>query len=142
MKISLASDHGGYLLKEDIKNYLLEKGYEVMDCGTNSLESCDYPIFSREASKLVSNGTCQYGIVVCTTGEGVCMTANKEHGIRCGLVYNEDVARLTREHNNANMMAIGAKFTSKEQALKYVDIFLNTEFLGGRHLRRVELFEI
>ena len=126
MKISLASDHGGYLLKEDIKNYLLEKGYEVMDCGTNSL---------------VSNGTCQYGIVVCTTGEGVCMTANKEHGIRCGLVYNEDVARLTREHNNANMMAIGAKFTSKEQALKYVDIFLNTEFLGGRHLRRVELIE-
>ena len=69
MKISLASDHGGYLLKEDIKNYLLEKGYEVIDCGTNSLESCDYPIFSREASKLVSNGTCQYGIVVCTTDD-------------------------------------------------------------------------
>lgn len=141
MKISLASDHGGFLLKEEIKKHLLNKGYEVLDCGTSNLDSCDYPIFSRKASELVATGDCQYGIVVCTTGEGVCMTSNKTKGIRCGLVYNNEVASLIREHNNANMMAIGAKYTSVSEALKYVDIFLNTEFQGGRHLRRVNLIE-
>lgn len=141
MKISLASDHGGYLLKEHIKNYLLLKNFEVQDCGTNSNESCDYPIFAKKAAISVADGTCAFGIVVCTTGEGVCMTANKVKNIRCGLVYNEEVAHLIREHNNANMMAIGAKYTSCEEAIKYVDIFLSASFEGGRHIKRVELIE-
>lgn len=141
MKISLASDHGGFLLKEEIKKHLLTKGYEVVDFGTDSLSSCDYPLFSKKAAEAVSQKDCEYGIVVCTSGEGVCMTSNKVKGIRCGLVYNEEVAKLIRLHNNANMMALGAKFINKEEALHYVDIFLTTDFEGGRHLRRVEMIE-
>lgn len=141
MKIALGCDHGGFLLKEKIKNYLLKKGYEIIDCGTDSLESCDYPIFAREAALLVSDKKCDLGIVVCTSGEGVCITANKIKSIRCGLVYNNEVAHLIREHNNANMMAIGAKYTSIEDALRYVDTFLNSKFEGGRHEKRVNLIE-
>ena len=141
MKISLACDHGGYVLKEDIKNYLTSKGYEVVDCGTNSTESCDYPIFARKAALLVASKECELGIVVCTSGEGVCMTANKVKSVRCGLVYNNEVASLIRVHNNANMMSLGAKYITKEEALQYVETFLNSEFEGGRHIRRVDLIE-
>ncbi len=141
MKISLGCDHGGYFLKEELKKYLLSSGYEIIDCGTNSQESCDYPIFAKKAAELVADKSCQYGIVICTTGEGVCMTANKVKGIRCGLVYNVEVAHLIKEHNNANMMAIGAKFTSIDMAKVYVEEFIKTEFAGGRHTRRVDLIE-
>ena len=141
MKISLACDHGGYVLKEEIKNYLTSKGYEVVDCGTNSTESCDYPIFARKAALLVAKKECELGIVVCTSGEGVCMTANKVKSVRCGLVYNNEVASLIRVHNNANMMSLGAKYITKEEALQYVETFLNSEFEGGRHIRRVDLIE-
>lgn len=141
MKISLACDHGGFLLKEEVKKYLLSNNYEVEDCGTYSQDSCDYPIFARKASLLVADKVCDLGIVICTSGEGVCMTANKVKGVRCGLVYNLEVASLIRLHNNANMMALGAKFISKEDALECVRIFLNTEFEGGRHIRRVDLIE-
>ncbi|MFA6830214.1 MAG: ribose 5-phosphate isomerase B [Bacilli bacterium] len=141
MKIALASDHGGYLLKEDVKSYLSEKGYEVVDCGTNSLESCNYPVYARLASKKVSSGECEFGFVICTTGEGVSITANKEKGIRCGIGFNEDVIHLLREHNNCNMMAMGAKYTTSEEAHKYIDIFLSTPFAGGRHQIRVDLIE-
>ena len=141
MKISLACDHGGYVLKEEIKNYLASKGYEVVDCGTNSTESCDYPIFARKAALLVASKECELGIVVCTSGEGVCMTANKVKSVRCGLVYNNEVASLIRVHNNANMMSLGAKYITKEEALQYVETFLNSEFEGGRHIRRVDLIE-
>ncbi|MGN1295521.1 MAG: ribose 5-phosphate isomerase B [Bacilli bacterium] len=137
MKISIASDHGGFLLKEELKNYLTSLGHEVVDCGTYSLDSCDYPDFAEKAARLVSDGTCQRGIEVCTTGEGVSICANKVPGIRCGLIYNEEVSVLTREHNDVNMIAIGAKFTSFEEAKKYVDNFLNTPFAGDRHTRRV-----
>lgn len=141
MKLSLGCDHGGYLLKEEIKSYLLSLGHEVVDCGTNSLDSCNYPVFARAAAKKVASKECELGILVCTSGEGVCMTANKVKGVRCGLVYNVDVAHLIREHNDANMMAIGAKFTSLETAKEYVDTFLNAKFEGGRHVLRVQLIE-
>lgn len=141
MKIAIGCDHGGYALKETLKQYLIGKGYEVEDCGTDSMDSCNYPVFARRSAECVASGACAFGIVVCTTGEGVCITANKVPGIRCGLIYNKDVAYLTRNHNDANMMAIGAKYTSEEEAKAYVDIFLSAEFAGGRHKVRVDMIE-
>ena len=137
MKIALGSDHAGFNQKNKIKEHLINKGYEVIDVGTNSLDSCDYPIFGTAAAKEVANGNAEYGILVCSSGEGIMMSANKVKGIRCGIGYNDDVARLTREHNNANMIAFGASFMNDEDVLHRVDIFLNTEFAGGRHARRV-----
>ncbi len=141
MKISLGSDHAGYAVKEEIKKYLASKGYEVLDVGTNSTESCDYPIFAKAAAKLVSEGTAKYGVLVCSSGEGIMMTANKVKGVRCGLAYNDDVARLIRQHNNANMIAFGANFMKLEDIIKRIDIFLSTDFEGGRHERRVSEIE-
>ena len=137
MKIALGSDHAGFNQKYKIKENLINKGYEVIDVGTNSLDSCDYPIFGIAAAKEVASGNAEYGILVCSSGEGIMMSANKVKGIRCGIGYNDDVARLTREHNNANMIAFGASFMNDEDAIRRVDIFLNTEFAGGRHARRV-----
>lgn len=140
-QIALACDHGGFILKEDVKAYLESKGYQVIDFGTNSTESCNYPEFAKKAAEFVSKHEGSKGIVICTTGEGVMMTANKVKGIRCGLVYNEDVASLIVRHNKANMMSMGAKYTTKEQAYRYVDIFLSSEFEGGRHQIRVDMIE-
>ena len=136
MKIALGSDHAGYNQKNKIKEHLINKGYEVIDVGTNSLDSCDYPIFGIAAAKEVASGNANYGILVCSSGEGIMMSANKVKGVRCGIGYNDDVARLTREHNNANMIAFGATMND-EDVIRRVDIFLNTEFAGGRHARRV-----
>lgn len=141
MKIAIGSDHGGFLLKEDLKNYLLEKGYEVEDVGTHSLDSCHYPEFAVKCANLVKDGKCQFGVIVCTTGEGVVMAANKVKGIRAGLAYNTDVARLMREHNDANVIAFGAKYTSKEEAIDRLNEFLKAEFLKGRHEIRVEMIK-
>ena len=141
MKLSLGCDHGGYLLKEELKSYLIKNGHEVIDVGTDSLESCNYPIFARKAAELVAKKECELGIVVCTSGEGVMMTANKVKGVRCGLAYNNEVCALMREHNDANMISIGAKYTPLETAIEYIDIFLSSEFEGGRHTKRVELIE-
>ena len=141
MKISIGCDHAGYKYKEEIKRYLTEKGYEVLDCGTNSLDSCDYPIFGRAAAELVAKGDAKFGIVVCSSGEGIMMAANKIKGVRCGLAYNDDVARLIRQHNNANMIGFGANFMALEDVLRRIDIFLATEFEGGRHERRVNEIE-
>ncbi len=140
-QIALACDHGGFILKEDVKAYLESKGYQVIDFGTNSTESCNYPEFAKKAAEFVSKHEGSKGIVICTTGEGVMMTANKVKGIRCGLVYNEDVASLIVRHNKANMMSLGAKYTTKEQAYRYIDIFLSSEFEGGRHQIRVDMIE-
>lgn len=142
MKISLACDHGGYLLKEEIKKYLKGLGYDVIDCGCNSLDSCDYPDFAHEAARMVSLGEVERGIVVCTSGEGVSICANKHQNVRCGLLYNAEVAELTRRHNNVNMIALGAKYVSKDDALKYVDLFLETPFDGGRHEKRVNKIQL
>lgn len=141
MKISLASDHAGYAYKEEIKKYLEKKGYELVDCGTYSLESCDYPIFAKEAAKKVANKEVDFGILVCSSGEGIAIAANKVKGVRAGIAYNDDVARLMRQHNNANMIAFGASFMKLEDVLKRVDIFLATDFEGGRHERRVNEIE-
>lgn len=141
MKISIGSDHAGYLYKEEIKKYLASKNIEVFDCGTYSQESCDYPIFAKKAASMVASGEVDYGILVCSSGEGIMITANKIKGIRCGIGYNDDVARLIKQHNNANMIAFGASFMDLKDVLHRIDIFLNTEFEGGRHLRRVNEIE-
>ena len=139
MKIAIGSDHGGYELKEGLKQYLANKGYDMVDVGTYSKQSCDYPEFGAKCAKLVADSTCEYGIVICTTGEGIVITANKVKGVRAGLAYNVDVARLMREHNNANVIGFGAKFTTLEEACERTDAFLATEFAGGRHAKRVEM---
>ena len=136
--IAIASDHGGYGLKEHIKAYLAAKGITCEDFGTDSAESCDYPIFGAAAARAVAEGRCERGIVICTTGIGVSITANKIHGIRCALLSDLMSARLTRQHNDANMMALGAGVVGEKLALEMVDLFLTTPFEGGRHARRVD----
>jgi ribose 5-phosphate isomerase B len=142
MKISIASDHGGFVLKNIIIDYLTKNNHQVIDVGCYSLESCNYPEFAHKAAELVENHQVDRGIVICTSGEGVSICANKHKGVRCGLIYNKEVASLTRLHNNVNMIALGAKFTKVEDALEYVDLFLNTPFEGGRHLARVEKIDL
>ena len=137
MKIALACDHGAYDLKETIKAHLTEKGYEVKDFGCFDKSSCDYPDFAAPAAKAVASGECDMGVLTCTTGIGVSITANKIKGIRCALLSDLMSARLTREHNDTNMMAIGAGFTGKNMAERMVEAFLTTEIEGGRHERRV-----
>ena len=137
--IAIASDHGGFALKEHLKEYLTKKGFECKDFGTYSTDSCDYPIFGRAAAEAVSSGECDRGIVVCTTGIGISITANKVKGIRCALCGDTLTAELTRRHNNSNMLALAGGFTAPFAAEHIVDVFLNTEFEGGRHERRVNL---
>ena len=141
MKVSLASDHAGFNYKEAVKKYLESNNIEVIDCGTFSSDSCDYPIFGKKAAELVQSKEVEYGILICSSGEGIMMTANKVHGIRCGIGYNDDVSRLMRQHNNANMISFGANFMDLNDVFRRIDIFLNTEFEGGRHLRRVNEIE-
>ena len=142
MRISLASDHGGLQLKNQISEYLKQLGHDVVDFGTYSLDSCDYPDYARPAALAVANGECERGIVVCTTGIGVSMVANKVKGVRCALCVNPDMAKMTRAHNNANMIAIGQKYVVFETAKEIVDNFLNTSFEGGRHSVRVDKIEM
>ena len=137
--IAIASDHGGYQLKEHLKAYLAAKGITCEDFGTNSTESCDYPVFGRAAADAVSSGRCEKGIVICTTGIGISITANKVKGIRCALCSDPLSAELCRQHNNANMLALGAGIVGPNLAQRIVDTFLSTEFEGGRHARRVGL---
>lgn len=141
MKIALASDHGGFDHKEAIKQYLTKLGHEVIDCGTSSKDSCHYPKFAKEASKLLADGKVERAILVCTTGEGVMMTANRFKGVRCGIGYHDEVVKLMRQHNNANAIAFGAKFMPLEDCLRRIDIFLTTEFEGGRHLTRIQMID-
>lgn len=138
MKIALASDHGGYALKCDIKALLEKLGHQVEDFGCHSTESCDYPDFGEAAARAVASGEYDYGIVICTTGIGISIAANKVKGIRCAHCADSLEAEMTRRHNDANMMAIGAGFTGKNMAERMVEVFLTTEFEGGRHARRVD----
>ena len=138
MKIALACDHGGYEMKEQIKTWLTEMGYEYEDFGCYSTASCDYPEFAAAAARAVAGGSCEKGILVCTTGIGISIAANKIKGIRCAHCADCLQAQLTREHNDANMMAIGAGFTGPNMAKEMVKVFLTTAFSGGeRHVRRV-----
>lgn len=142
MKISMACDHGGFDLKETLKVYLEEKGYEVKDCGCDSKESCDYPDFAGVAAKDVAAGISDKGIVICTTGIGVSIVANKVKGVRAALCHNEYTAKMTRLHNNSNVLAMGAGILSQEEAKKVTDIFLETEFSEEeRHQRRIDKIE-
>ena len=138
MKIALASDHGGYDLKETIKAHLISLGYETEDFGCYDKTSCDYSDFAAPAARAVASGECDRGVVVCTTGIGMCISANKIRGIRCALLADLMSARLTREHNDTNMMALGAGATGEKLALEIVDTWLTTEFSHvDRHERRI-----
>ncbi len=139
MTISIASDHGGYELKEHIKEFLEAKGLDCRDFGTNGAESCDYPVFAKAAAEAVASGACERGIVICTTGIGISIAANKVKGIRCALCADPLSAELCRAHNDANMLSLGAGMTGPKLAERIVDVFLSTAFEGGRHKRRVDL---
>lgn len=141
MKISIGCDHGALALKNAVKAHLTAQGHEVLDFGTDSTDSCDYPDFAVPAAQAVASGECERGIVLCTTGIGVSIAANKVKGIRCALLSDLMSARLTREHNDANMMALGAGVTGPNLAKRMLELFLNTEFEGGRHARRVALLD-
>ena len=142
MKVSMACDHGAFKLKEELKSYLEGKGYEIKDCGCYSEASCDYPDTAKAAARLVADGECEKGLVLCTTGIGVSIAANKVKGIRCALCHNEDCAKMTRLHNDSNVIAMGAKYVEPELAKKMADIFLETPFSGEeRHLNRVKKIE-
>lgn len=138
MKISLGCDHGGFELKEIIKQYLEDKGFEIIDAGTYSLDSVDYPDYAKKAAEYVKNKEAEKGIVICTTGIGISIAANKVNGIRCALCTNTYMAKMTRLHNDANMLALGAGIVGKNLALDIVDTWLSTDFEGGRHIKRVE----
>ena len=139
MKIALGCDHGALALKNALIPHLEQKGYEVKDFGTYTLDSCDYPDFAGAAAKAVAAGECEKGIVLCTTGIGVSITANKVNGIRCALLSDVMSARLTREHNDTNMMAIGAAVVGQMLAFEIIDTWLGTEFSGeARHQRRID----
>lgn len=138
MKISLGCDHGGLELKELIKTHLTERGFEVEDFGTHSKESCDYPDFARTAAEAVASGDCERGILVCTTGIGVSITANKVKGVRCALLSDLMSAKMTRQHNDTNMMALGQGVVGPMLALQIVDVWLDTAYEGGRHQRRID----
>lgn len=138
MKIVLGSDHAGFERKEEIKAYLESQGLTVIDVGCFSAERVDYPDFGYAAAKKVASKEADYGIVVCFTGIGIGMAANKVKGVRCATVASLDQVDLTRRHNNANMLAFGAKYVDKDLAFKLIDKFLETPFDGGRHQARVE----
>ena len=138
MKIAIGCDHGALALKNKLVAHLAEIGYEVCDFGTHTAESCDYPVFAAAAARAVASGECEKGIVLCTTGIGISIAANKIKGIRCALLSDVMSARLTREHNATNMIAMGAGVIGQKLALELVDTWLNTDFSGDtRHVRRL-----
>ena len=140
--IALASDHGGFDLKESVKKHLTERGFEVKDFGTYDKNSCDYPDFGRAAAEAVASGECEKGIVICTTGIGISIVANKVPGIRCALCSETTTARLTREHNDANVLAMGGGMTGELLGNEIVDVFLDTPFSGlEKHARRISKIE-
>lgn len=138
MKIALCSDHAGYELKSIIEGYLQANGIEYNDFGTYSAESCDYPDFAHKAAEAIENGECEKGIAMCGTGNGIAMTLNKHQKIRAALCWDNELAALAREHNNANVLVLPARFIEPAKALQLVDTFLSTGFEGGRHQRRID----
>jgi len=137
MKISVASDHAGYAVKEAVKAHLLEAGHEVVDFGADSAESTDYPDHATPAARAVASGEVEMGVLVCGSGQGMVMTANKVHGVRAALAWDPEIAKLSRNHNDANVLALPGRFISEEGALEIVDAWLQAEFEGGRHIPRV-----
>lgn len=136
--IAMAADHAGVGLKNQLKQYLGEKGYDVLDFGTDSEESCDYPDFAHPAAEAVESGTANFGVAMCGTGNGIQMTLNKHQGIRAALCWNTELAELAKQHNNANFLVMPARFISYDDAIKILDAYLNAKFEGGRHQRRID----
>ncbi len=141
MKIVIANDHTGLDLKNEIKKHLEALGHTIDDIGTHTVDSCDYPVYGRDAALKVAGGDADKGILICGTGIGISLAANKIKGIRCAVVSDTFSAKATRAHNDANMLAVGARVVGVGLALEIVDAFLNTEFEGGRHQRRIDLIE-
>ena len=139
--IAIGADHGGYKLKEEIKKYLAEKGIEYKDFGTNSEERVDYPIIAKEVSKCVQSGEADFGILICRTGYGMAIAANKFKGIRCVPCYNEETTKFAKLHNNMNILALGADNVTTNEAICILRMALATEFEGGRHSERLKLIE-
>ena len=142
MKISLGTDHAGYHYKEKVKELLVSLGHEVKDFGTWSEEAVDYPLFIRPAAEAVAKGECDRGIVFGGSGNGEAMVANKVRGVRCALCWNEESAKLSRQHNDANVLSLGERLVAEDLALQIVRIWLTTEFEGGRHARRIAQIEV
>src|SRR6266540_1067700 len=142
MKIAIGSDHAGFAYKEKIKALLASLGHEVTDFGTNSEESVDYPLFIRPVALAVARGEAERGVVLGGSGNGEAMAANRIKGVRCALCWNVETARLARQHNDANIISLGQRMMSEEDALKIVRVWLETGFEGGRHLRRIQLLDL
>lgn len=141
MKIAIASDHGGFELKEQICNYLLSKGYDVQNFGTDSLESCDYPIYAQKVCKAILNGEFNRGILICGTGIGMSIMANRFKGIRAACLSDKYSAEMTRKHNDSNVLCFGARVIGENLAKEIVDIWLKTVYEGGRHKKRLEMLD-
>ena len=141
MIVAIAGDHGGFALKQRIREHLIERGIKIADLGTDSEESVDYPEFGKACAQAVASGKADRGIVICGTGIGISIAANRIRGIRCGLCTSVEMAELSRKHNNANMLAMGGRITSVEDAIRITDAWLDTKFEGGRHSRRVDMLD-
>ena len=139
--IAIGSDHGGYKLKEEIKRYLGESGIEYKDYGTDSEERTDYPIYAKKVAEAIQNKECDKGIAICRSGIGMSIVANKFKGIRCAKCNDEEEARLSRAHNDSNILALGADYIETDKAIRMVRMWIATEFEGGRHQERVKLIE-
>lgn len=139
MRIAIGSDHAGFELKSALHDWLHQQGHEVIDVGTDSLDSCDYPVFGAAVGREVASGDVDLGVAVCGSGEGICMAANKIPGVRAGVIRTAEDAELTRRHNNANVACFGGRVTAVAEAVNALNVFLSTPFEGGRHERRVDL---
>lgn len=139
MKLAIGADHAGYLLKEQVKAFLKSKNIDFKDYGTFKIESCDYPEYAYKVGQAIVTGEADLGILICGTGIGMSITANKIKGIRAALVYDEQTAKLSRQHNDANVLCMGGRLTPEEEAKRIVDVWLNTSFEGGRHEKRIKL---
>ena len=142
LTIGIASDHAGFELKNTVKQYLESQGAQVKDFGTNSAESCDYPDYAHPLASAVENGECQFGVAICGTANGISMTVNKHQGCRDAICWCDEIAALARQHNNANIISLPARFVTAEAALGMVKVFFSTDFEGGRHQRRIDKIAI
>ena len=140
-KIIIGSDHAGFILKNKIKSYLESKNYEVFDAGTHTTESCDYPVIAKSVAQKIAQNAYEYGILVCGTGIGMSIAANKVKGVRAAVVSDTCSAKMSRLHNNSNVLCVGERIVGEELAKDIVDIWLDSEFLGERHAKRVAMFE-
>jgi len=141
MKIALASDHAGLLMKNQLKDFFQNKGFEVADLGTSDCQSVDYPVYADKVTDAILGKTADLGVLVCGTGIGISIRANRHKGIRAALLYSDEVAEMVKKHNNANVIVFGGRTMQFNEAAKRADIFLNTEFEGGRHQKRIDMLD-